>query len=62
MLVLTRKVGEKLMIGDNIVIELVTIRGDKCRIGITAPVETSIHRKEVYDAIQKERLAAQQTP
>ena len=54
MLVLSRHRNESLMIGDDIRIEVMDIRGDKVRIGITAPVEIPVHRKEVYDAIKRE--------
>ena len=55
MLVLSRCRDEQIMIGDNIVITLVDIRGDKVRLGIDAPREMSVHRKEVYEAIQREK-------
>lgn len=48
MLVLSRKVGEKIVISDNIFIELVEIRGDKVRLGIVAPIEVQVHREEVW--------------
>lgn len=51
MLVLSRKESEEICIGDDIVIMLVAIRGDKVRIGITAPDTVSIHRREIYDQI-----------
>ena len=54
MLVLSRQRDESIIIGDNIVITIVDIRGDKVRLGIQAPVDVSIHRREVYDAIKKE--------
>lgn len=53
MLVLTRQRDETIMIGDDIEVTIVDIRGDKVRLGITAPKEVSIHRKEVYDAIKR---------
>lgn len=53
MLVLTRKLNERIMIGDNIIITVVEVRGDKVRIGITAPDSTAIHREEVYRAIHR---------
>jgi len=56
MLVLSRQRDESIMIGDNIVITVVDIRGDKVRLGINAPVEVPVHRQEVYDAIQRENL------
>jgi len=48
------------MIGDNIVITVVDIRGDKVRLGISAPTEIPVHRQEVYEAIQRENLRASQ--
>ncbi len=53
MLVLSRKIDEKIIIGDNIAIMIVDIQGDKVRLGIEAPREVSVHREEVYQAIQK---------
>jgi carbon storage regulator len=58
MLVLSRQRDESIMIGDNIVITIVDIRGDKVRLGINAPAEIPVHRQEVYDAIQRENLRA----
>ena len=58
MLVLSRQRDETIMIGDEIEITVVDIRGDKVRLGITAPTHISVHRKEVYDAIQRENRAA----
>jgi len=55
MLVLSRNLNEQVMIGDDIVVEVVDIRGSKVRLGITAPKDISVHRKEVYEAIQKEK-------
>lgn len=55
MLVLSRHRDESIIIGDDIVITIVDIRGDKVRLGIQAPAEVPVHRQEVYDAIQKER-------
>ena len=55
MLVLSRHQDESIIIGDNIVITIVEIRGDKVRLGIIAPKEVPVHRQEVYDKIQKER-------
>jgi carbon storage regulator len=51
MLVLTRKKGESIIIGDDVTITVVEIRGDKCRLGISAPKEVPVHRQEVHDAI-----------
>ncbi|MGC8561244.1 MAG: carbon storage regulator CsrA [Phycisphaerae bacterium] len=55
MLVLSRQRDESIMIGDDIQITIVDIRGDKVRLGISAPNTVPVHRKEVYQAIQKER-------
>ena len=58
MLVLSRQKEQTIMIGDNIEITIVDIRGDKVRLGITAPSEIPVHRKEVYEAIQRENKEA----
>ena len=58
MLVLSRQRDETIMIGDNVEITVVDIRGDKVRLGITAPTRIPVHRKEVYDAIKRENAAA----
>jgi len=58
MLVLSRQRDETIMIGDDIEITIVDIRGDKVRLGITAPATVPVHRKEVYDAIQRENRDA----
>ncbi len=60
MLVLSRQRDESIIIGDNIVITIVDIRGDKVRLGIDAPTEIPVHRQEVYEAIQRENLRASQ--
>jgi carbon storage regulator len=63
MLVLSRHRDESIIIGDDIVITVVDIRGDKVRLGINAPVQIPVHRQEVYEAIQREnRQAAQLDP
>ncbi len=53
MLVLTRNRGEKIVVADNIIITIIEVRGDKVRIGIEAPRDVSVHREEIYDAIQQ---------
>ena len=58
MLVLSRQVDETIMIGDDIEVTVVDIRGDKVRLGITAPKEIAVHRKEVYEAIKRENRDA----
>lgn len=62
MLVLSRQRDESIMIGDNIKITVVDIRGDKVRLGIDAPTEIPVHRQEVYEAIQRENLRAAGLP
>ena len=58
MLVLSRQRDESIIIGDNIVITVVDVRGDKVRLGIDAPREVSVHRREIYEAIQRENQQA----
>ena len=60
MLVLSRQRDETIMIGDDIEITVVDIRGDKVRLGINAPRDIMVHRKEVYEAIRRENRAAAQ--
>ena len=60
MLVLSRQRDETIMVGDDIEVTVVDIRGDKVRLGITAPKEVAVHRKEVYEAIKRENRAAAQ--
>lgn len=58
MLVLSRHRDESIMIGDNVMITIVDIRGDKVRLGIEAPQEIPVHRQEVYEAIKRENQKA----
>ena len=60
MLVLSRHRDESIMIGDDVVVTIVDIRGDKVRLGINAPQDIPVHRQEVYDAIQRENQKASQ--
>ncbi|MGI9455768.1 MAG: carbon storage regulator CsrA [Aeoliella sp.] len=63
MLVLSRQRDESIVIGDNVRVTIVDVRGDKVRLGIEAPIEIPVHRQEVYDAIQREnRQAAEIKP
>ena len=55
MLVLSRQKKESIMIGDDVEITIVDVRGDKVRLGITAPKSISVHRREIFDAIQREK-------
>ena len=59
MLVLSRKRDESIMIGDDVEITVIDIRGDKVRIGIKAPRKVQVHRKEVYDSIHRENKERQ---
>jgi carbon storage regulator len=60
MLVLSRQRDESIVIGDNVIVTIVDVRGDKVRLGIEAPREVSVHRREVYEAIQRENQQAAQ--
>ena len=59
MLVLSRQKDESIVIGDDVEITIVDVRGDKVRLGINAPRSISVHRKEIYDAIQREKAEKQ---
>jgi carbon storage regulator len=58
MLVLSRQRDESIIIGDNVVITIVDVRGDKVKLGIEAPKEIPVHRREVYEAILRENRQA----
>lgn len=60
MLVLSRQKDESIMIGDDVEIIIVDVRGDKVRLGITAPKCIPVHRREIYDAIQREKKESQE--
>ena len=62
MLVLSRQSDETIIIGDNIRITIVEVRGDKVRIGIDAPRDVTVHRQEIYDAIRRDADAAAARP
>jgi carbon storage regulator len=62
MLVLSRKRDERIVIGDNIVITVVEVRGDKVRLGIEAPTEVPVHRQEVLDAMRRSSDASAKSP
>lgn len=66
MLILTRKVGETLMIGDEVTVTVLGVKGNQVRIGVNAPRDVAVHREEIYDRIKKEQsdglAMASQTP
>jgi carbon storage regulator len=55
MLILTRRVGETLMIGDEVTVTVLGVKGNQVRIGVNAPKDVSVHREEIYDRIKKEQ-------
>jgi carbon storage regulator len=61
MLVLSRKKNESIIINDNITVTVIEIRGDKIRLGIEAPKDVTVHRREVYDAIRSQSHLDQDT-
>ncbi len=62
MLILTRRVGETLVIGDNVTVTVLGVKGNQVRIGVNAPKDVAVHREEIYERIKREREEAQQPP
>lgn len=62
MLIVTRRAGEKVMLGDDIVVEIMEVAGNTVRIGIAAPRSLPVYREEIWDAVRAENLAAASAP
>ena len=61
MLILTRRVGETLMVGDEVTVTVLGVKGNQVRIGVNAPKEVAVHREEIYQRIQREKAGGEST-
>ena len=62
MLILTRRVGESVMIGDEVTVTVLGVKGNQVRIGVTAPKSVSVHRQEIYERIRAEQADGEEAP
>ncbi len=62
MLILTRRVGETLMIGDEVTVTVLGVKGNQVRIGVNAPRNVAVHREEIYERIKREQLIENELP
>lgn len=62
MLILTRRIGETLMVGDDVTVTVLGVKGNQVRIGVNAPKHIAVHREEIYQRIQREKEGQAQSP
>lgn len=62
MLILTRRIGETLMVGDDVTVTVLGVKGNQVRIGVNAPKHIAVHREEIYQRIQREKDSQPQAP